>query len=244
MGRNIDCAVWNQNKHLLAEKTVPMSAPTLKISLTADVLESPKVQKEIKDFIERINKDPVYSNQSKFMLKLGYCCGGQYQGKKIACKSAQGYVDIQEKIAKWLRNEAILGYIPYCLLQPLIRDNTEAKVVLFNGKFICRNPHKDGTGGRRSSLGSDDKALGAIAEEMAARFKASHPQLIDDQILRVDFFQDSTSGQYILNEVESFNAQVVGLGGGDSAGSVMDLVRIYWRDKAIQLAQYHVANNQ
>jgi hypothetical protein len=134
-----------------------------------------------------------------------------------------------------------LDFIPYCILQPLIRDNTEAKIILFNGRFVCRNPHKNGTvTGHQSSLGANDAGLGAIAEEMIVRLKANHPQLISDQVLRVDFFQDTKSQQYILNEVECFNAQIVGLGSGDSVGTVVDMVINYWKSKTKDLVQYHL----
>ena len=113
----------------------------------------------------------------------------------------------------------------------------------FNGEFLCRNPHKDGSGpGRCSTLGSDDTVLGLVAEDFIARFKAAHPELITDQVLRVDFFRDSVTGRYILNEVESFNAQVVGLYGGDGAGDVMSKVRIYWKECIIILALNHAAS--
>jgi hypothetical protein len=71
---------------------------------------------------------------------------------------------------------------------------------------------------------------------MIATFKAQHPELIMEQILRVDFFQDSTTGRYILNEMEGFNAQVVGLRSGDGATDAMELVKGYWKEKIILLA--------
>ena len=117
-------------------------------------------------------------------------------------------------------------------------------MICFNGKFISRNPHKDGCGsGRRSTLGSDDRILGDIAEDMIKQFKAVHPELIADQVLRVDFFRDSKSGRYILNEVESFNAQVVGTRSGDSAGTVMTKVQQYWKNTILKLARYHMSSN-
>ena len=116
-------------------------------------------------------------------------------------------------------------------------------MICFNGKFIGRNPHKDGCGsGRRSTLGSDDGILGDIAEDMIKKFKAAHPELIADQVLRVDFFRDSKSGRYILNEVESFNAMVVGIKSGDTAGLVMSKARLYWRQSILKLAKYHLAS--
>ena len=108
----------------------------------------------------------------------------------------------------------------------------------FNGKFICRNPHKDGDGKGESTLGHDDAVLGAIAEEMISKFKDAHPELIADQILRVDFFRDSRTGRYILNEVEGFDAQVVGLYSGDGAGRAMTKVLEYWRTKTKELVYY------
>ena len=114
-------------------------------------------------------------------------------------------------------------------------------MVCFNGKMVCRNPHKDGSGsGRRSTLGSNDNVLGAVAEDMIAQFKAVHPELIADQVLRVDFFRDSQSGRYILNEIESFNAMVVGIPSGDAAGSVMMKAKLYWKKNILELARYHM----
>jgi hypothetical protein len=112
--------------------------------------------------------------------------------------------------------------------------------VCFNGKFICRNPHKDGDGLGVSTLGSDDDTLAAVAENMIARFKLAQPELISDQILRIDFYRDSLSGRYTLNEVEGFDAQVVGLYSGDGAGRAMTMVRDYWISKTKELVHYFI----
>lgn len=110
----------------------------------------------------------------------------------------------------------------------------------FNGKFICRNPHKNGDGCGASSLGSDDLELGAVAEDMIKRFKLAHPELIADQILRIDFFKDVRSGRYTLNEVEGFDAQVVGLYSGDGAGQAMTMAMDYWSSKTKELVIFFI----
>ena len=116
-------------------------------------------------------------------------------------------------------------------------------MICFDGKFLGRNPHKEGSGeGRRSTLGSNDRALGDIAEDMIAQFKAAHPELIADQVLRVDFFRDSKSGRYILNEVEGFNAQLVGIKSGDPAWVAMTKAKLYWKENIIKLAKKHLSS--
>ena len=243
MGKHVDCAVWNGNKFVLSESSEGFSAPSMQIPLRSGILNSRRLREDIKQFIKKITSDPVFHNNNQFMLKLGFCCGGQHQGKRISCKIARGLKGILKRIQEWLNNSTVLNVVPYCILQPLIRDNTEAKVICFNGKFISRNPHKHGTSyGHQSTLGKDDSKLGAIAEGMIARLKAAHPQLIADQILRVDFFRDTKSGQYILNEVECFNAQIVGIRGGEGAGTVMDMVQNYWKTKTLELVNYYLAN--
>ena len=117
-----------------------------------------------------------------------------------------------------------------------------SQVVCFEGKFLCRNPHKEGSGYGKSNLGGVDAVLGDVAEDMIQRLRDADPSLIADQILRVDFFRDTKSGRYILNEVEGFNAQVVGMRSGDGAGNAMNLAKIYWREQTKSLVKYHLNN--
>ena len=75
-----------------------------------------------------VKADCVFNNDDKFILKLPFSCGGQHRGRKVTMKPAQGFEDILRKVQQMLKNREILGYIPYVILQPRIKENTEAKV--------------------------------------------------------------------------------------------------------------------
>ena len=79
-------------------------------------------------FVTRIRNDKIFNNSDSFIAKLPYCCGGQLQGKRITCKSATGVKGIIDSIEEFLNNSTVRGYIQYCIIQPRVKDNTEAKV--------------------------------------------------------------------------------------------------------------------
>jgi hypothetical protein len=92
--------------------------------------------------MKKIKGDAAFDDEERFVLKLPFTSGGQLKGKRVTCKTAQGYEGIVAKLREYLNNTDVMGFIPYVILQPRIRDNTEAKVsttilLLFCCLLIC-----------------------------------------------------------------------------------------------------------
>jgi hypothetical protein len=98
MGKNVECAVWNGDKFELSASSQGFSAPSLKIPLKKDITRSRKLREDINMFMKKIENDPIYHNNGQFLLKLGFCCGGQHRGKRISTKIARGFKGILKKL--------------------------------------------------------------------------------------------------------------------------------------------------
>ena len=81
-------------------------------------------------FMAKVKADSIYHNDDNFILKLPFCCGGQHKGKKISFKTAKGFSQILKRIQEFLNHKEVVGYIPFAILQPRIKDNSEAKVII------------------------------------------------------------------------------------------------------------------
>ena len=75
-----------------------------------------------------INADPILSNKNSFCVKLPYVAGGRLlDGPSF--KYGTGVDGIFACISEFVRcNSAVLGYIPFVIIQPRFRYTTEAKV--------------------------------------------------------------------------------------------------------------------
>ncbi len=79
-------------------------------------------------FVEKINADPDLANNNTFCVKLPYVAGGRLLDKP-SYKYGKGVDGILRCIAEFLRcNPAVLGFIPFVIIQPKFRYTTEAKV--------------------------------------------------------------------------------------------------------------------
>ena len=68
--------------------------------------------------------------------------------------------------------------------------------------MLC-NPHKRSEG--RTTLGAEDAPLFSFANEVCRVLQERFPDIISQQVLRVDFFQHVETGKYYLNEIEGMH---------------------------------------
>jgi hypothetical protein len=187
-----------------------------------------------------ISSSPSFSNeQKKFIVKLPYSTGSAYNA---TVKSCIGLPGILKRIEEFQNNPRVYGYFPYIIIQPFVTDNTEAKIVCFDGKAISRNPNKRGSSGRSllGKGGTSTPMLFEFAEEVITKLRVRCPSLISDQVLRVDMFQKSDTGLLIVNEVEGFEAQNVAGYGGDTQFIVSNMTQNYWESAVTNLIDYHI----
>ena len=75
-----------------------------------------------------INADPILSNRNSFCIKLPYVAGGRLLDGP-SYKYGTGVDGIFACITEFVTwNSAVLGYIPFFIIQPRFRYTTEAKV--------------------------------------------------------------------------------------------------------------------
>ena len=147
---------------------------------------------------------------------------------------------------QFLKNKDVFGYIPYCIIQPEIPDNCEAKIICFDGKAICRNPNKPSKDGKSPFRDVSDVEFYTFAEHVISVIKRVCPQLITHQVLRIDVFGfRNHPGRLIVNEIEGYEAQRVGKGvtAGSSTSMISGKVEGYWEATLHQLIDYHLEHN-
>jgi hypothetical protein len=144
-----------------------------------------------------------------------------------------------------MNNPRIFGYINEAVIQPKAHYNTEASIFVFGGKAMFRNPHKPGTG-KKSVFGhSPDKVFEDFAEEVVRKLREICPELIANQVLRVDFFGDlSETGElvFIVNEVEGYEARQWGVGVNalSSIGDLREKEKEHWKFEVNTLIECHL----
>lgn len=157
-----------------------------------------------------------------------------------------GVEGILEKIQQFKNNADVWNIIPYVCIQPNIRDNTEVKIVCFNGKAIVKNLHKKGRKGSRSPFrGITLRKLFDFAEEVIAVLRLHCPEIVTDQVIRVDIFGFiGHPGKFIVNELEGYEAQKTGsgLGGSDKCGTINVKVADYWEEIICECIEFHLAH--
>ena len=137
-------------------------------------------------------------------------------------------------IQEFTNNDRVLGYIDEVVIQPMAHHNKEASILLFGGKSLYRNPHKKGTILKSVFNHSPDSVFFEFAEEVVRRMTAICPELIADQVLRVDFFGDlSPTGElfFIVNEIEGYEAVQWGTGVNaiTKTGAMQQREISYWK---------------
>ena len=194
-------------------------------------------------FIEDINRNPLYRNGNKFVCKLPFTTNSQH-GSTV--KFAVGFEGIMEMLGQLRKNVNISGYISYAMIQPEIPENCEAKIICFNGKARFRNKHKKSRDGRSPFAGVRDKEFFEFAEHVITVMRRVCPQLISDQVLRIDIFGfRNYPGMFIVNEIEGYEAQRTAT--GSKAGELLSALsrdtEEYWFDVLTELIEYHLNHN-
>jgi len=190
-----------------------------------------------------MNKNPIYSNHNKFVCKLPFTTNGKYNSTVKRCV---GYPGILKMLRQFVRNTNIAGYITYAMIQPRIPENTEAKIVCFNGIPELRNPNKKGDKGRSPFGDVSDEDLFKFSRHVISVLRNVCPELIADQVLRIDIFGfKNHPGLFIVNEIEGYEAQRTGTGtkAGDKLSKLLGDVEDYWYNILCELVEYHINNN-
>jgi hypothetical protein len=197
-------------------------------------------------FIAKINSDPRFSTKEKqFAVKLSYTTAGHHNSTMKRAKG--GLSGILKKIKEFTNNPRVFGYIEDVVIQPLILRNREASVVCFDGEPQFRNPHKKGHKEQNSPFPqfAKDELFFEFARKVIKEVRAACPDLIADQILRVDFFgerfPDGSLG-FLVNEIEGLEARLWGVGvtAGDRLAEIEAMAFRYWYYQVDTMIAIHV----
>ena len=201
-------------------------------------------------FVAKIDQDPRFCTKKKeFISKLSYTTAAHHNNS--AKRSKGGVAGILMKLKQFTNNPRIFGYIGDVLIQPLILQNREASVVCFDGVAKFRNPHKHGHKDEHSPfpLNAPDQLFFDFAERVIRELRFICPELVADQILRVDFFgQRQPNGKltFLVNEVEGLEARLWGVGvtAGDRLAEIEAEAEEYWYHQIETLIEVHLMQVQ
>lgn len=183
-----------------------------------------------------------YRNDYKFIAKLPFTTHSLIKYQLV------GVEGIVKGIYQYLNNTRVYGYIHYVIIQPELIDNSELKIVCFNGRREFMNLVKVGKNGR-SPFGLRSKQrkglLFQFAEHVIAKLRISCPELMSTQVLRIDVVGFTAfPGEFIVNEVEGFEAQKTstGLGGHAQICRVISKTEEQWFSMFVQLIDHHLSH--
>jgi hypothetical protein len=136
-----------------------------------------------------------------FVVKLNHTSGSHYG---VYVKFAIGVDGILAMIAEFTNNSSIFGFYSNVLIIPRIPRNTQASIVLFNGKAVLQNPKKMGKGRLSPFARTPEAQLFAFAQDVVRDLKRVCPSLIADNLMRVDFHGVFHCGklQFLVNSIE------------------------------------------
>ena len=133
------------------------------------------------------------------------------------------------------------------MIQPLILRNREASVVCFDGVPKFRNPHKIGHRDYPSPfpLNAPDELFFDYARTVIKEMRRICPELVADQILRVDFFGERLPNgklRFLVNEIEGLEARLWGIGinAGDRLANIEAMAEDYWYNQIDILIDLHL----
>jgi hypothetical protein len=126
--------------------------------------------------------------------------GSPYRGK-LYCKT---YVDVLKRIKHLalLANQAgkhAVHRVPYVMIQPRIKNNTEYKVLVLDGRAKTLLTKAYG-------FKTPVQEIYEFAERVTAKLKQRYPETMTEYIIRVDLFE--VEGKLKVNEFESFDADI------------------------------------
>lgn len=197
-------------------------------------------------FIIKVNNDPRWArfkNDDKWVVKLPYTTGSSH--RRSVKPSYNGRSGILKSIREIKNNPMYFGYIDHAIIQPMAHYNEEASVFIFDGEAIFRNPHKDGWIKKSPFNRVSDSVLFEFAEEVVRKLKEVCPELIANQVLRIDFFGDlCETGElvFIVNEVEGYEAQQWGIRANaiTKIAELRDKEKAHWKFEIETLIECHL----
>lgn len=190
--------------------------------------------------MKKVEEDPRYSmhrNDGKFVVKLSYCTGKEH--RKYVTGGVEG---IRKALLQFMKNIRVFGYYITAIIQPRVRDNTEAKVICYHSKAQFLNPHDRRRKSPFRHLPED--AFKHFADMVIRRIKGVAPHVISDHVLRVDIFgvRDEVDDLHLfVNEVEGYEACAWGKGvvAGARIGHMVEVLRHSWFEMGDILIESH-----
>jgi len=196
--------------------------------------------------VAKIDQDPRFCTKKKeFISKLSYTTAAHHNNS--AKRSKGGVAGIVTMLKQFTNNSRVFGYIEDVVIQPLILSNREASVVCFDGVPKFRNPHKVGNREYPSPfpLNAPDTLFFDFASTVIKEMRIICPELVADQILRVDFFGERLPNgklRFLVNEIEGLEARLWGIGitAGDRLAKIEAMAEEYWYDQIDMLIDLHL----
>ena len=150
-----------------------------------------------------VQANPLFNtNGDRYVVRLPFSPSGRasVKGQSGNCVGLDGII---KAINQYKRNKKVWHYIPYVVVQAYVPSNTQCRMLVFNGSLTLRNPNKPGRGEGASTIGGPemDDALKAFALQVISRLQTNCPEAITDKLLRIDFFQNASTGTYLVNKV-------------------------------------------
>jgi hypothetical protein len=140
----------------------------------------------------------------------------QFQDVKIVTRCVNASLPIQRGM-------------PYFMIQPIMSNRKEYKVILFNHKALYISGSPTQTLGHSFSKENLDSIL-TFSENALRACKTYCPYMITDGLIRIDIFENQKN-LMIVNEIESIEAKYPHATKIEITGNLESKLQLYWTDK-------------
>jgi hypothetical protein len=154
-----------------------------------------------------------------------------------------GFDGVLCALREFMENESIFGYIHYAIIQPEVPENAEVKIVCFDGVPAMKCKTKKGKSNRSPFGRAKREVFFDFARCVISTLRRVCPEIVSFQVLRIDIFGfRGRPGDFIVNEVEGYEAQKAGVGvdSGVEEGRILQKLEEYWTNLIYDLVEYHI----
>lgn len=196
-GDKLRCPIFTQDKirYIRAMEPFQMCIPTFQCTVSYGGAKGVEFSDDVKDKLKIFLDEHLTFKKEEFVVKAPYTCNSHW------VKYCHSIVAVDRALEMFL--EDFDGRIPYVLVQPLLPNKCEYKVIVQEGKFKYIGSIASKKNGYAFGQPND---IRKFAEQAVLLLSRQCSCAIVDGTVRVDIMH--YNGRYVVNEFESLEAGI------------------------------------
>jgi len=185
-GKQLKCPIFLQDKYSYISKCSEICIPTLRVAI--------KLSGEIDSILAFLL---LHNSGNGWMVKAPFSTNSQ---ETYPCPTRREVLNTLKAMA-----ERLADRVPYLMVQPLLRNKKEYKMICLGGKI----EYKVQKGSEQGKAFGDKRLIEAFALDAITILARNINECIVDFLIRIDIME-LDCGRFVVNEFESFEAQYCG----------------------------------